>query len=228
MTHEEYVKKIKELLGPYLVEKPMDVILTGFKGKFIDVYLLRRVTGNIIFRNTDRTELTYTTLGNRLHVEVYSRKLKTPERLTGIHILREFNLLPEGYFHNALSSIDQLKNPVSVLYGDSVTKEGVNAPPIPSRILYSWALSIERYENVSKEITHNALSEQGTMWDAQEGRQLETLFKNIYMYRGHLLQLVSFYNVSAEEFIFGLGNILKTRTYGACLLYTSPSPRDRG
>ena len=35
------------------------------------------------------------------------------------------------------------------------------------------------------------------------------------MKRGHLLQLVSFYNVSLEELIFGLGNILYTHTYGA-------------
>jgi CRISPR-associated protein Csc2 len=205
-------EEIKGLLREYIVEKPVDVIEKGFFGKYIDVYLIRKVVGSIIFRNTDRTELTYTSLNGRTHVEVYSRKFKAPEKLTGLKILKRFGKLPEGYLYNAVSNNEALKNPVSVLYGDSVT-ETERGAQIPSRILYSWALSVEEFHQVAEEKTHNALSEMGTMWEA--GKYKQTLFKNIYMKRGHLIQLVSFYNVSLEELIFGLGNILYTHTYGA-------------
>jgi CRISPR-associated protein Csc2 len=205
-------EETKKLLDGYIVEKPADVIEKGFSGKYIDVYVIRKVVGAIIFRNTDRTELTYTSLNGRTHVEVYSRKFKAPEKLTGLKILKRFNKLPEGYLYNAVSNSDALNNPVSVLYGDSVTGAEGGAQ-IPSRILYSWALSLEEFHQVAEEKTHNALSEMGTMWEA--GGYKQTLFKNIYMKRGHLLQLVSFYNVSLEELIFGLGNILYTHTYGA-------------
>ncbi|MCD6348835.1 MAG: type I-D CRISPR-associated protein Cas7/Csc2 [Candidatus Korarchaeota archaeon] len=215
---EEILSHLSSVFSGYVVEKPSEVITKGFRGLYIDVYVLRKVKSPIIFRNTERTELTYTTLDGRLHVEVYSRKFKAPEKITGLRVLKEFGQLPKGYLYNALTRPEQLNNPVSVLYGDSVTAgEQQQGAQIPSRILYSWALSPQEYHCVAEERTHNALSEMGTMWETQEGQRgyKQTLFKNIYMKRGHLLQLVSFYNVSLEELVFGLGNILHTHSYGA-------------
>ncbi|RLA82812.1 MAG: type I-D CRISPR-associated protein Cas7/Csc2 [Deltaproteobacteria bacterium] len=215
MSFEQKVSRIKEIFDGYIISEPKEVVKKGYRGIYIDVYVLRKIISPVIFRNTDRTELTYTTLSNRLHVEVYSRKFKAPEKITGLKILKEFNKLPSGYFYNSLEDESALRNPVSVLYGDTVTGKEAEAPAIPSRILYTWALSPQRYEDVAEEKTHNALSEMGTMWDPKEGKLRETLFKNIYMNKGHLLQLITFYNVVPEELIFGIGNILHTSTYGA-------------
>jgi len=215
MSFEQKVNRLKEIFDGYLIKEPKEIIENGYRGIYIDIYVLRKVVSPVIFRNTDRTELTYTALNGRLHVEVYSRKFKAPEKITGIKILKEFNMLPDGYFYNSLEDENMLRNSVSVLYGDTVTGKEAEAPAIPSRILYTWAISPQRYEDVAEEKTHNALSEMGTMWDPKEGRLRETLFKNIYMNRGHLLQLVTLYNVAPEELVFGLGNILHTNTYGA-------------
>ena len=217
---EEIKNEVSSILNGYFVEKPVDVINNGFRGIYIDLVVLRKVISPVIFRNNERTELTYTRFKNRVLVEVYSRKFKAPEKITGIKILKKFVEKIDNkdfiYVYNSLSDAYQLKNPVSVLYGDSVTAGGANqGAQIPSRVLYSWGLSPQEFECVAEERTHNALSEMGTMWDIKEGTFRQSLFKNIYMKRGHILQTVSLFNVSLNEVIFGIGNILFTHTYGA-------------
>ena len=219
MNSPKSLKEIKEeissILNGYFVEEPVKVIENGFKGIYIDLVVLRKVVSPVIFRNNERTELTYTRLKNKVLVEVYSRKFKAPEKITGVKILKKF-IKDFNYVYNSLSETPQLKNPVSVLYGDSVTAGASNqGAQIPSRILYSWGLSPQEFECVAEERTHNALSEMGTMWDIKGGTFRQSLFKNIYMKRGHILQTVSLFNVSLNEVIFGIGNILFTHTYGA-------------
>ena len=219
MNSPKSLKEIKEeissILNGYFVEEPVKVIENGFKGIYIDLVVLRKVVSPVIFRNNERTELTYTRLKNKVLVEVYSRKFKAPEKITGVKILKKF-IKDFNYVYNSLSKTPQLKNPVSVLYGDSVTAGASNqGAQIPSRILYSWGLSPQEFECVAEERTHNALSEMGTMWDIKGGTFRQSLFKNIYMKRGHILQTVSLFNVSLNEVIFGIGNILFTHTYGA-------------
>lgn len=219
MNSPKSLKEIKEeissILNGYFVEEPVKVIENGFKGIYIDLVVLRKVVSPVIFRNNERTELTYTRLKNKVLVEVYSRKFKAPEKITGVKILKKF-IKDFNYVYNSLSETPQLKNPVSVLYGDSVTAGASNqGAQIPSRILYSWGLSPQEFECVAEERTHNALSEMGTMWDIKGGTFRQSLFKNIYMKRGHILQTVSLFNVSLNEVIFGIGNIIFTHTYGA-------------
>ena len=182
----------------------------------IKIALLREVTGNLIIRSNYPDEtITFKAGENKDIVEIPARKLKSREKLLGLKICREFNVINSEFRYNVIKNRNQLGNPNSILFGDSVT-ESNDAVGITSRAIYDWAYSIRDVDEITGTLQHNALSEGGTMWNEEEGKLRQSLFQVQYIKPGTLFpHFITVENVIPELFIHLLSCILFENRYGA-------------
>ena len=182
----------------------------------IKIAILREVTGNLIIRSNYPDEtITFKSSENKDIVEVPARKLKSKEKLLGLKICREFEVIDENLRYNVIKKSEQLGNPNSILFGDSVT-ESNDAVGITSRAIYDWAYSIRDVSEITETLQHNALSEGGTMWNEEEGKLRQSLFQVQYIKPGTFFpHFITVENVTPELFIHLLSCVLFERRYGA-------------
>lgn len=182
----------------------------------IKIAILREVTGNLIIRSNYPDEtITFKASENKDIVEIPARKLKSKEKLLGLKICREFDVIDKEFRYNVIKDKQQLANPNSILFGDSVT-ESNNAVGITSRAIYDWAYSIRDVGEITATLQHNALSEGGTMWNEEEGKLRQSLFQVQYIKPGTLFpHFITMENVTPELFIHLLTCILFENRYGA-------------
>lgn len=182
----------------------------------IKIAILREVTGNLIIRSNYPDEtITFKVSENKDVVEIPARKLKSKEKLLGLKICREFNVVDNNLRYNVIKEPLHLGNPNSILFGDSVT-EGNNAVGITSRAIYDWAYSIRDVSEITGTLQHNALSEGGTMWNEEEGKLRQSLFQVQYIKPGTLFpHFITVENVTPELFIHLVACILFEKRYGA-------------
>jgi CRISPR-associated protein Csc2 len=182
----------------------------------IKIAILREVTGNLIIRSNYPDEtITFKSSENKDIVEIPARKLKSKEKLLGLKICREFKVINEDFRYNVIKKREQLGNPNSILFGDSVT-ESNDAVGITSRAIYDWAYSIRDVGEITETLQHNALSEGGTMWNEEEGKLRQSLFQVQYIKPGTFFpHFVTVENVTPELFIHLLSCILFESRYGA-------------
>jgi CRISPR-associated protein Csc2 len=182
----------------------------------IKIALLREVTGNLIIRNNYADETTTFRISDTKDaVEIPARKLKSKEKLLGLKICRDMGVVDEGVRYNVISKLEQLANPNSVLFGDSVTVEN-NSAALASRVIYDWAYSLRDVSEITGTLQHNALDEGGTMWDEEKGTQRQSLFQVQYVKPGTFFpHFITFENVTPELFIHALSCILFEKRYGA-------------
>jgi CRISPR-associated protein Csc2 len=198
---------------------PKDYFATDLKKNTlgsIKLAFLREVTGNLIIRNNYADETTVFRLSNQREVvEIPARKLKSKEKLLGLKICRQFDVVDESVRYNVINSQELLANPNSVLFGDTVTKEN-EAVGLKSRAIYDWAYSIRDVSQITGTLQHNALSEGGTMWNEEKGELRKSLFQVQYVKPGTLFpHFITVENVSAELFIHLLSCVLYQNNYGA-------------
>lgn len=198
---------------------PKDYFATDLKKNTlgsIKLAFLREVTGNLIIRNNYADETTIFRLSNeREVVEIPARKLKSKEKLLGLKICRQFDVIDESVRYNVINSSEMLANPNSVLFGDTVTKEN-EAVGLKSRAIYDWAYSIRDVSQITGTLQHNALSEGGTMWNEEEGKLRQSLFQVQYVKPGTFFpHFITVENVSVELFIHLLSCVLYQNNYGA-------------
>ena len=205
---EELFKIIPE---SYFVKNLKDNTLGTIK-----IAILREVTGNLIIRSNYPDEtITFKASENKDIVEIPARKLKSKEKLLGLKICREFDVIDKSLRYNVIKEPAHLGNPNSILYGDSVT-EGNNSIGLTSRAIYDWAYSIRDLGEITGTLQHNALSEGGTMWNEEEGKLRQSLFQVQYIKPGTLFpHFVTVENVTPELFIHLLTCILFENRYGA-------------
>lgn len=182
----------------------------------IKIAILREVTGNLIIRSNYPDEtITFKAGENKDIVEIPARKLKSREKLLGLKICREFNVIDKEFRYNVIKKSEQLGNPNSILFGDSVT-ESNDAVGITSRAIYDWAYSIRDVDEITETLQHNALSEGGTMWNEEEGKLRQSLFQVQYIKPGTLFpHFITVENITQELFIHLLSCILFENRYGA-------------
>lgn len=190
----------------------------------IKIALLREVIGNAIIRSNYPDEtITFKLSEKRDVVEVPARKMKAPEKLLGLKICRQFNVVDEAIRYNVIKKSEQLANPNSILFGDSVTESG-DSVAITSRVIYDWAYSIRDVDKISGTLQHNALSEGGTMWNEEEGKLRQSLFQVQYVKPGtYFPHFVMVENVTPELFIHLLICITQQTRYFAQSTTNSPS-----
>ncbi|MBP1617420.1 MAG: CRISPR-associated protein Csc2 [Bacteroidetes bacterium] len=182
----------------------------------IKIAILREVTGNLIIRSNYPDEtITFKSSESKDIVEIPARKLKSREKLLGIKICREFNVIDNDFRYNVIKKSVQLGNPNSILFGDSVT-ESNDAVGITSRAIYDWAYSIRDVNEITGTLQHNALSEGGTMWNEEEGKLRQSLFQVQYIKPGTLFpHFITVENVTPELFIHLISCVLFENRYGA-------------
>jgi len=212
---EKIVNEFREKLYSIIPKEYFQDRYTKRTPNVIKVATIRTTTGYLINRSTEPDEVISTTIGNKDVVVIPSRKLKSKEKLTGLILCRKFKVVHPEIEYNFIKKSEYLANPNSIVFGDSVT-QSKDAIGLPSRVIYEWAYSIRDKDEITEELTHNALSEEGTMWDKNEGSQRQSLYGIQYIKPGvYFPQFITFYDITPEGFIHALISHLKTTRYGA-------------
>lgn len=229
-------EKMREYILKNLGEKHFAIDMDGEvppmaqnKRKFVTLYVLRKTIGPFIDRSDDPESsitqvISDVKLGNREVIEVPARKFKSKEKLMGLKICRAFGLVDPKYEYNSIASIDYLNNPNSVIFGDTVVEGGsAGQAMLPSRVLYSSSYSIRERSRVTKRLTHNSLSEAGTMWDRAKGQNRTSLFNSEYVLPDVFFpSFITLLNPTPEVLVHML-LCLEERCYGAQTSITGPN-----
>ncbi|MEM0134265.1 MAG: type I-D CRISPR-associated protein Cas7/Csc2 [Thermoplasmatales archaeon] len=197
--------------------------------RVITLYVLRETIAPLIDRSDDpESSVSFVmTLESGVEaeiIEIPARKFKSKEKLMGLKLCRSFKAVDTRYEYNSVRSIGYLANPNSVIFGDSVVEGGDSGQAmLPSRVLYSSSYSIRSKPEITKQLTHNSLSEQGTMWDREKGENRTSLFSTEYVIPGAFFpSFITLINPTPESLIHIL-LCLKERSYGAQTSITGPN-----
>ena len=190
--------------------------------KRIVIGLIRETIGPFINRSTVPDETITIKVGEndntREIIEVPARKFKSKEKLLGIRLCKLYNVIDKSYRYNSLENVNQLKNPVSAIFGDTVVLGGsdnAGQGMFPSRVLYSPSYSIRDRSIITERLTHNALSQNGTMWDETEGQNRTSLFETEYVIPGvYFPSFLTLIDPTPEALYFVI-QTLKESSYGA-------------
>jgi len=214
-SNEDLIKKIRKELYKIIPEEYFQEKFGKRTANYIKLLLVRETTGYLIVRSTEPDEVISTEIGNKEVVVIPSRKLKARDKLTGLLLCRKFGVVHKDVEYNFIKQKIHLANPNSLVFGDSVTEER-EAVGLPARVLYEWSYSLRQKYELIEELTHNALSEEGTMWNKEEGRHRESLYDVQYIRPGVFFpQFIVFPDITPEGFLHVLISILKTTRYGA-------------
>ena len=198
------------------------------EGKYAQIIVLRETKSHTIF----------TTEGQSLHIErtpagiedttpiervvMYKRKQIAPERRTGKALLRQFGLCPSQDVQNKDGNVVVPKGecqiigqacgicPDCILYGFVVTTSGRTGSQ-RSRVLTDSGFVVRELSEVTRNIKLNAISETtsgGIVPGAYSHR--ENLIPEVF-----IPTVETLVDVTKEELIYVMGNILKTTRYGA-------------
>jgi CRISPR-associated protein Csc2 len=182
----------------------------------IKLALVREVVNPLIIRSTDmEATITLVTDNGREIVEIPPRKLKSREKLLGLMLCREFEVVNKNVRYNVFEGAEMLNNPNSALFGDTSTKSGDTAG-LTSRAIYDWAYSLRDVKDITDKLQHNALSEAGTMIDEATGEMRQSLYSTEYILPGTLFpHFITVDNITPELFIHLLSSVLNQHRYGA-------------
>jgi CRISPR-associated protein Csc2 len=197
-------------------------------GRYISILLLRTTQSEAIFRTEGSGEGCSRELVSALDGEsvcravISKRKQVAVERREGRQILRKHNLLfsNQGKITDATVCSMNRNNPCEKcidckLYGYAVGTGGVGAQR--SRIISDDAFSLLPFDRVTDKKTFNALYENGTMRDpVNKDHPSTSLGEDEYIVPGtHFLDIEVLKDVTELEFIYVMGNILRSKRYGA-------------
>ena len=94
---------------------------------------------------------------------------------------------------------------------------------LPSRVFYSSSYSIRSRPDITKQLTDNSLSEEGTMWDRSTGTNRTSLFNTEYIVPGVFFpSFITIRNPTPESLIHIILS-LSERSYGAQTSITGPN-----
>jgi CRISPR-associated protein Csc2 len=203
-------------------------IPTFREGRYIQIIVLRETKSHTIF----------TTEGQNLHMErvpagikdtrpiervvMYKRKQIAPERRTGKAMLRQFNLCPSQGVKDRNGKVTVPEGecqiigkacgicPDCILYGFVVTSNGRSGSQ-RARVLTDSGFVVRDLSQVTQNIKLNAITETtsgGIASGAYSHR--ENLMPEVF-----IPTVETLVDVTKEEFIYVMGNILKTTRYGA-------------
>jgi CRISPR-associated protein Csc2 len=187
-------------------------------GKYVHFIMLRHSQSFPVFQtdgvlNTTRTKSGLTTPELISRLVMFKRKQTTPERLSGRELLRSLSLTSaeEGENFCAYNGEKSCKKcPDCVIYGFAIGDSGSER----SKVYSDSAFSLTSYESSHRSFTFNAPAEAGTM---SEGGVMRSSINEL----DHILPEVTFPTIETlrdatpEGFIYVLGNLMRTRRYGA-------------
>lgn len=225
-------KKLLEVVGDrnftYSDEDGVPALAQN-NAKRIELVLIRKTIGPFVNRSDMPDEtISIQMPDNREVIQVPARKFKSKEKLLGFRILRLLGKLDRKYRYNEVSSIEQLRNPNSVLMGDTMVEGGdAGTFMLPARALYSDSYSLEDRKHATYRLQHNALSEERTTWDRTRSGIRQSLFESEYVFPG--VYFPSFITLldPTPEMLYHLLLVLHENTYGAQTAVTGPNFENR-
>jgi len=207
--------KIEKLFG-FIDEKWFVTDLKENRLGHIKLAFVREVINPLIVRSTDmEATVTLVTIDDREIVEIPPRKMKSREKLLGLMLCREFDVVDEKVRYNVFEGAEMLNNPNSALFGDTSTKSGDTAG-LTSRAIYDWAYSLRDVKDITEKLQHNALSEAGTMIDEATGEMRQSLYSTEYILPDTFFpHFITVDNITPELFVHLLLCVLNQHRYGA-------------
>lgn len=197
---------------------PLDEIdLRKNYGSFLKIGIVSTTIGYFINRNNEATEITSEEFFGENRVVVPASKWRGAERSYILSILRKGGQIPAEYSRNMVRKKEYLQNPASMLWGDSSTGKSDEAAGISSRSFYDWAYSYESVADISLNLQHNSLGEDGSILKDDEGKVSSSALHNVNYIRpgAQFVRYVTLENVSPEMLIMQLMALLGTTRYGA-------------
>ncbi len=214
----EYVDKLNEIMDEEIFLDPEQKSLTDNPAKHIKLGIVSTTENVLINRNNSPTGTTSHVLEDEPRVMVPAQKWKGVEQSNMVKIARELDLMPDSYQQNAIKGNEGLLNPVSVIFGDTVTA-GDDSGQIRGRVNYDWSYSYEPLAMVTKRIQHNTLSEDGTILKDENDPTTpasSALHKTQYVIPGtQFIRFNSLENTTPELFLFYISGLISTHSYGA-------------
>lgn len=193
--------------------------------KYINLIILRKTESEAIFRTEGSGEglsKEFTHAGLEKveiipRVIISKRKQVAVERRTGRELLRNFNLLfYAGKKGDEICAMNRntpcAKCMDCMIYGYAVGGGGAQK----ARVITDDAFSILPFKSVTDEKTFNSLYDTGTMRCPVTGEASSSIGSDEYVKpETHFLDIQTLKDVTQDEFIYVLGNILRSNRYGA-------------
>ncbi len=195
-----------------------EIDLRKNQGIFVKIGVVSETTGFFINRNNESTELTSENFWEEERLVVPASKWRGAERSYLLSELRKVEgVIPTDYSRNMVERKGLLKNPLSLIYGDSSTGKSLEAAGIASRVFYDWSYSYEPLSDITVRLLHNSLSDSGAILQKDEGSvKSNALYNTPYVKPGvKLIRFISLENVSIEMFALVMMAIVGTTRYGA-------------
>jgi CRISPR-associated protein Csc2 len=196
------------------------------ESRYISILLLRTTHSEAIFRTEGsgegcNRELVVDANGETVCRAIISkRKQIAVERREGRQLLRKNNLLftaEDGEVTAKNVCALNRNNPCAkcidcYLYGYAVGGGGAQK----SRVISDDAFSLLPFDQISDKKTFNALYDNNTMRDPVNGEPSSSIGEDEYIIPGvHFLDIEVLKDVTEGEFIYVIGNILRSKRYGA-------------
>lgn len=211
--------KIEEIIEKGLMPSNIENLdLRKNTGIFVKIAVLSETISHLIIRNNDATETTSEEFAGEERVVIPASKWRGAERSFILSWLRKMDdIIPKDYERNAVQNRKLLKNPVSLLFGDSSTGKNKEATSIASRNYYDWSISLEPLAEITERLVHNSLSDSGTILMNEQGEvQSNAIYNTQYIKPGvKFVRFITLENVSKDLLILQLIAILGTTRYGA-------------
>jgi CRISPR-associated protein Csc2 len=189
------------------------------QNRFVQIVVLRETKSHAIFTtegqtlDVERLQAGITSQTPIDRIVMYKRKQVAPERRTGKALIRDMNIFPPATKKERRSVCQIMGDscgqcPDCILYGYAATQ---GAGSQRARVLTDSGFIVRSESQVMRNIKLNAIQETiagGIAGSAFAGR--ENVLPQVF-----IPTVETLLDVTATEFIYALGNILKTTRYGA-------------
>jgi len=196
------------------------------QGRYVSLLLLRRVDSEAMFRTEGsgeplNKEFVHAGIAERSdeviqRIVISKRKQTAVERRTGRELLRKCDKLFNGQRTGipcALNRNDPCERCMDcMIYGYAAGGGGAQK----SRVITDDAFSLHPAGVVTDTRQFNALFDSGTMRDPETGKPSHSIGTDEYVKPETLfLDIETLKDLTADEFCYVLGNVLRSRRYGA-------------
>ena len=190
------------------------------QGKFAHLILIRKTQSETIFRTEGSGEPLVREYVNitgepQFHIVMSKRKQTAVERRTGRELLRQYGLLKnaqgvEDVLNDSKRTFEESID--AWVYGYAVGSGGAQK----SRVITEDAFSLLPAHLITDTRTFNATFDNGTMRHPETKDASTSLGSSEYVKpQTHFLDIETLKDLTADEFMYVLGNVLRSKRYGA-------------
>lgn len=155
----------------------------------INLVVIREAIAPVVFRNAE-PEITDIAFEDDVYVRAVPNKFKYVERGRGLQILRALNVGGKQAQNKTVLYKGQKPSDAfdlnALVFGDSANFDS-RVLPVRAAVNYSDALSVQTKYNCVDETFHNRAMEDGTLYDAEKGKNSDNLFTRHFIKPGTLM-----------------------------------------